>query len=250
MQNVIELTRQLRERHTLMLKIPLKELTIFHPDQEYIDDVQPLTSYLESELNMREIIFSTDETKTAVKYRATADWAVLGKKLRKDLVKVKNGLPNLASEDVKRYVDSGRITVAGVELVAGDLQVARYVDLPSDSTLATNTDNDVVVILDTKIYPELEEEGLARELINRVQQLRKKAGVKATDDVEVFYKLEDEVAGARVVKVIKEHADLIRRTTRSLPVEDSLRKPDAVVILTEEQELGGTKFTLSAVKIS
>lgn len=165
------------------------------------------------------------------------------------MVKVKNALPNLSSEEVKAYIDTGKVSVGGIELVAGDLTVARYVDLPGDSTLATNTDNDVVVLLDTKIYPELEEEGVARELINRVQQLRKKAGVKATDDVEVFYKLEDGAAGAKLVKVIKEHADLIRRTTRSLPVEDALRKPDAVILYQEEQEIGSTKFTLSAVKV-
>ncbi|KAG8843859.1 isoleucine--tRNA ligase [Tulasnella sp. 330] len=249
MQNVIELTRQLRERHTLMLKIPLKDLTIFHPAQQYVDDVGPLASYLESELNIRQVLFSTDEAKSGVKYRATADWPVLGKKLRKDMVKVKNALPNLSSQDVKGYVDTGKIDVGGIELIAGDLSVARYIDLPADSTLATNTDNDVVVLLDTKVYPGLEEEGLARELINRVQQLRKKAGVKTTDDVEVFYKFEDGVDSVRLVKVIRDHADLIRKTTRSLPVEDALRKPDAVVLYHEEQEVGGTKFTLSAVKV-
>jgi len=231
-----------------MLKIPLKQLIVFYPRSEYIADVQPLTSYLQSELNVREVVFLTDESKTGVKYRATADWPVLGKKLRKDMIKVKNALPDLSSDDVKRYLDTGKVTVGGIELVEGDLQVTRYVDLPTDSTLATNSDNDVVVLLDTKIYPELEEEGMARELINRVQQLRKKAGVKATDDVEVYYKLDDKEVGARLVKVIQDHADLIRRTTRSLPVEESLRKPDATILFQEGQEIGSTKFTLSAVK--
>lgn len=250
MQSVIELGRQLRERHTLMLKIPLKELTVFHPDATYIKDIQPLSAYLESELNVRSVVFTSDEEKTNVKYRATADWPVLGKKLRKDMAKVKNGLPNVSSADVKKYVETGTLDVAGVPLVAGDLIVSRFIDLPADTNLATNTDNDVVVLVDIKIYPELEAEGLARELITRVQQLRKKAGVKATDDVEVFYKMVEGTPGAdRLEEVMKVHSDLIRRTTRSLPVQSSLRKADVVVQLEEEQEIGETKFTLSLVKI-
>lgn len=223
-------------------------MIVFHPDESYIQDVQPLTRYLESELNVRQVVFTSDETKTGVKYKATADWPVLGKKLRKDMGKVKNALPTLASEAVKEYATTGKIDVAGIPLSAGDLIVSRFVDLPPDTTLATNTDNDVVILLDTKVYPELEEEGLAREIISRVQQLRKKAGVKATDDVEVFYQFA-EGGGDRLENAMKRHSDLIRRTTRSLPAESSLRKPDAVVQLEEEFEIGETKFKLSCVKI-
>lgn len=225
-------------------------MIVFHPDDAYVQDVQPLVRYLESELNVRQVIFTSDEAKTSVKYKATADWPVLGKKLRKDMGKVKNALPTLSSEAVKEYTTSGKIDVAGIPLVAGDLIVSRFVDLPPDSTLATNTDNEVVVLLDTKVYPELEEEGLAREMISRVQQLRKKAGVKTTDDVEVFYEFTEGTTGVdRLETVMKRHADLIRKTTRSLPVKSSLRKPDAVVQLEEEFEIGETKFKLSCVKI-
>lgn len=199
---------------------------------------------------MRNLVFTSDEAKTGVKYKATADWPVLGKKLRKDMGKVKNGLPGLSSEDVKKYVETGTISVAGVPLVAGDLVVSRYVDLPADNSVATNTDNDVVILLDIKIYPELEEEGLARELISRVQQVRKKSGVKATDDVEIFYTLPADTPGAeKLEKAMKTHADLIRKTTRSLPVEASLKKGDMKPLLEEEQEIGETKFILALVKI-
>ena len=223
---------------------------MFHNTEEYANDVRPLSSYLESELNIREIVFTSDEASTNVKYRATADWPVLGKKLRKDLVKVKNGLPNLSSEEVKTYIETGSISVGGIPLVAGDLTVARYIDIPADSNLATNTDNDVVVILDIKIYPELEGEGLARELINRAQKLRKKAGLKATDDVEIFYNIaQGMVGGDKLEAALKNNADLIRRTVRALPVDASLRKPDAQVLIEEDQEIGETKFVLSLVKI-
>ncbi|KAG8796737.1 isoleucine--tRNA ligase, partial [Serendipita sp. 399] len=87
MQSIIELTRTLREKYQPSLKVPLKELVVFHPEESFFDDVKPLQSYLANELNVREVVFTTDEERTCVKYTATADWPTLGKKLRKDIGK-------------------------------------------------------------------------------------------------------------------------------------------------------------------
>ncbi|EUC58626.1 isoleucyl-tRNA synthetase,cytoplasmic protein, partial [Rhizoctonia solani AG-3 Rhs1AP] len=247
MQSVIELTRTLRERHNRALKTPLKELLVFHPDQEYISDVQSLQRYIESELNIREVIFTSDEARTGVKYRAVADWPVLGRKLRKDMGKVKAGLPNLSSDDVKSYVQTGTVDVAGIKLVAGDLTVQRYVDLPEDGTSATNTDNDVVVVLDIRIHPELEGEGLARELINRVQKLRKKAGLQAVDEVEVYYSFANG-EGQDILKATGEQEEMIQKSIKGLPKDVAGRPKEAAVLIEEEQEIGETKFKLSLVR--
>jgi len=248
MQNVIELARTLRERHTLPLKTPLKSLLVFHQDQQYHDDVKLLQPYLESELNIREINFSSDEERSGVRYRANADWAILGRKLRKELGRVKAGLPLLSSDDVKGYVQNGVVTVDGIELVAGDLTVIRYIELPTDGTLATNTDNDVVIVLDVQIHPELESEGLAREIINRVQKLRKKAGLQATDDVRLFYKFESGI-GEVLREVMTSHAEIISKTVRSVPEEESKKPEGTKVLIAEEQEIGETKFILSLVPV-
>ena len=112
-------------------------------------DVRLLQRYLESELNVRDIVFTSDEKRAGVQYRAVADWAVLGRKLRKDLARVKNGLPSVSSEAVKAYTQTGKLTVDGIELVEGDLTVQRYVELSSEQgTYGSHTDNDVVVLLD------------------------------------------------------------------------------------------------------
>ena len=67
------------------IQTPLKELVVFHSDESYLADVKPLQRYLQSELNVRDVVFTSDESLAGVKYRAVADWAVLGRKLRKDL---------------------------------------------------------------------------------------------------------------------------------------------------------------------
>jgi isoleucyl-tRNA synthetase len=103
---------------------------------------------------------------------AVADWAILGRKLRKDLAKVRAAPPNVSSDDIKKYVKTGKIVVGGIELAEGDLQVQRYIELPAglETQYATHTDNDVVVRLDIKAYPEPTSEWLVREMINRVQK--------------------------------------------------------------------------------
>ncbi|KAI0790616.1 isoleucine-tRNA ligase [Abortiporus biennis] len=249
MQTVIELTRNIRERHNLSLKTPLRELLVFHPDAEYLDDVRSLQRYIQSELNVRDVVFTSDEKLSGVKYRAVADWAVLGRKLRKDLARVKNALPKVSSEEVKEYISTGRITVDGIPLVEGDLTVQRYIELPetSEAQFATHTDNDVVVRLDIQVHPELMGEWLAREMINRVQKLRKKAGLQATDDVDVFYSFESG-SGEEILIALHDYVEVIQKTVRSVPADVSKKTEAHTIIIEEEQEVAEIKFLLSLAK--
>ena len=265
MQAVIDLTRYIREKNNLSLKVsfihhhivtitnhrkqtPLRELLIFHPEEQYIADVKSLQRYVQSELNVRDVVFTTDEASSGIRYQAVADWAILGRKLRKDLGRVKNALPKVSSEEVKAYIDSGKLTVDGIELVKGDLTVQRYLEIPpaSEGQYATHTDGDVVVRLDIQVHPELMGEWLAREVINRVQKLRKKAGLQATDDVNVYYRFE-EGSGAELQDALNSHAEVIQKTIRSVPADMNSRNGGDVVI-EEEQEVADVKFMLSLVR--
>ncbi|KAF9482183.1 hypothetical protein BDN70DRAFT_875487 [Pholiota conissans] len=251
MQAVIDLTRNVRERHNLSLKVPLNELLVFHPDPQYLADIKPLQRYIESELNIRDVVFTSDEGLSGVKYRAVADWAVLGKKLRKDLARVRNALPGVSSDEVKGYIANGKITVDGIKLVEGDLTVQRYLEPPpaGEGQYATNTDNDVVIRLDIQVHPHLQGEWLARELTNRVQKLRKKAGLQATDDVHVFYYFE-EGSGTDLITAIQENTVIITKTVGSLPVDVKEKRESIVVFIEEEQEIDDTKFVIYLARTS
>jgi len=223
-------------------------LLVFHADAEWLDDAKSLQRYIQSELNVRDVIFTSDEALSGVRYKAVADWSVLGRKLRKDLAKVKDALPAVPSGDVKQYTETGKLTVGGIELVEGDLTVQRYIELPSDSQsrFATQTDNDVVVRLDIQAYPELTAEWLVRELINRVQKLRKKAGLQATDDVEVFYRFE-EGHGTELLAAMKLHSEVLQKTVRNVPIDAKERKEGKKLLIEEEQDVADVKFMLSLV---
>jgi isoleucyl-tRNA synthetase len=223
----------------------LKELLVFHTDDQYLADVKPLVQYIQSELNVRDVVFTSDEGLSGVRYRAVADWGVLGRKLRKDLGRVKNALPAVSSDDIKAYMDTGKITVDGIELIAGDLTVQRYLELPptAEGQYATHTDNNVVVRLDIQVHPDLVGEWLARELTNRIQKLRKKAGLQATDDVNVYFKFLER-NGGELLAAMKEHAEIIERTVRNVPRGAEERQEGKMVLIEEEQEVNDVKFIL------
>lgn len=221
-------------------------MIIYHSDEQYLADVKPLQRYIESELNVRDIEFTSDEKRAGVRYRAVADWPVLGRKLRKDLGRVKKALPDVPSDAVKEYMDAGKLTVDGIELVAGDLTVQRYVELEaSQGNYGNHTDNDVVVLLDIQVHSELKTEWLSREVINRVQKLRKKAGLQAVDDVDVFYSFE-EGSGSDILEALQAHSDAIQKTVRSVP-KDVRERQGGRLLIEEEQEVTETKFMLSLV---
>jgi len=145
------------------------------------------------------------KAKYNVQYSATADWPTLGKKLKKDALKVKKALPSLSSDDVKKLVKRG---------------------LPGDEAskgMETNIDNDVLIILDANLYPELAREGLAREIVNLVQRLRK-AGLVPTDDVKMEYRVLSDPDDVAMAEVFNSQANSI---------EKALRRPVDKHIVTE-----------------
>jgi isoleucyl-tRNA synthetase len=251
MQKVIELARVSRERRTIGLKQPLKTLVVIHHDPQYLEDIKSLEGYITEELNVRDLVLSSDEAKFNVQYSVTADWPVLGKKLKKDMVRVKKALPGLKSEQVQAYVQDKFILVDGIRLEEGDLVVRRGVkEGESSKNLEINTDRDVLTILDTELHPELAQEGLAREIINRVQRLRKKAGLQPTDDVRMEYRVVSDPDKVGLEEMF---------TTQSAAFEKALRRPlDKVgeeeprtesVIAEEEHEVQQATCVLRLLKL-
>ncbi|EXJ57380.1 isoleucyl-tRNA synthetase [Cladophialophora yegresii CBS 114405] len=260
MQKVIELARQSRERRTIGLKTPLMTLVVIHKDQQYLDDVKSLEGYITEELNVRDLVLSSDEEKYNVQYSVTADWPVLGKKLKKDMQKVKKALPDVTSDGCKTYLSEGKLQVAGIELVEGDLVVRRSLkESETSKDQETNTDNDVLTILDVAIHPQLAQEGLAREIINRVQQLRKKANLKPTDDVKMEYKVQDDPDQVGLEEVFETQASYIEKALRR-PVDKHVvtemdgviangEKKEEDIIVEEVQEVNKATFLLRLLKL-
>ena len=250
MQTVIDLGRVSRERRTIGLKTPLKTMVVIHTDPQYLEDIKSLENYILEELNIRDLILSSDEAKYNVLYSVTADWPVLGKKLKKDMVRVKKALPGLTSDQVQGYVKDKYILVDGIRLEEGDLVVRRNLkEDDSSQYMETNTDKDVLTILDAEIHPELAEEGIAREIINRVQRLRKKVGLQPTDDIKMEYQVSSDPEQIGLENAFTSQASAFEKALRRpLEKRQAEAAPDAV-IAEEDQEVQQATFSLRLLRL-
>lgn len=249
MQKVIELARVSRERRSIGLKTPLKTLVVLHHDQQYLDDAKSLENYITEELNVRDLVLTSDEGKYGVQYSVTADWPVLGKKLKKDMARVKKALPSLTSEQCQGYVRDKEILVDGIKLEEGDLVVRRGVKEDETSkTWETNTDSDVLTLLDVHIYEGLAQEGLAREVINRVQKLRKKAGLQQTDDVKMEYRMLSDPDSIGLEDVLVTQSAAFEKVLRR-PLEKHVVGVTGEAIAEEEQEIQKATWILRLLKL-
>uniref|UniRef100_A0A7S3R0N5 isoleucine--tRNA ligase n=2 Tax=Dunaliella tertiolecta TaxID=3047 RepID=A0A7S3R0N5_DUNTE len=190
MQAVIELGRKIRERGLKPIKTPLRKLVVVHPDTEFLSDVQgELLEYVTSELNVREVECCADPLKYAT-LRAEPDFQALGKRLGPAMKAVCTEVKAMSSEAVLAMQEAGFVEVAGLRLEASDIKVKRDYRTPEGmnaSEVDADSDGDVLAVLDLRVDSELTSAGLAREVVNRFQKLRKKAGVTPLDPVEFFY---------------------------------------------------------------
>ncbi|KAJ3008171.1 isoleucine--tRNA ligase [Thoreauomyces humboldtii] len=246
MQGVIELGRYIRDQKTLPLKTPLRELVIVNPDPQFHADIKALESYITEELNIRTVTVTAEEEKYGIKYKILPDWKILGGKLKKELPKVKNGVAGVSQEDIKKYVSTNKIVIGGIELVEGDATVARFFD-DASSTWHAHSTNDILVLLDTAMDQSLINEGVAREIINRVQRGRKEAKLQPTDDILYFVEMKED-PNEELAKVFADQADFLLKSLKQSVQKVADRPANAEVIFEAEQEVQNSKFLLSFIK--
>ncbi|KAI8462538.1 MAG: hypothetical protein J3K34DRAFT_182080 [Monoraphidium minutum] len=251
MQRVIELGRVIRERQNRPLKAPLARLVVVHADPEFLADIEgDLREYVESELNVRSVETCGDPL-TYASLRAEPDWQVLGKRLGKDMGKVAAAIRGMGAAELMAYEKAGSISLEGHELGAGDIRVLHDFKAPEGvaaEDIDAAGDGEVLAVLDLRSDPSLIEAGMARELVNRFQRLRKKAGLTVTDAVELYYEQLPSPpsaaggGGGEAVTVrglIERQGEYLRGSLGSLPLPLG-DKPDAsAVIAREETTVGG-----------
>ncbi|KAH6697582.1 isoleucyl-tRNA synthetase [Plectosphaerella plurivora] len=254
MQKVILLGRTARERRTISLKTPLKSLVVVS-DEQHLSDIDTLLVYVKGELNVQEVVLSSDEAKYNIILEAKVDWPTLGKKLKKEVQKVRKALPTLTQEQLRQYQKDKTMTVDGIVLEASDLEIVRVLaKTEGESTeqpkLEPAFSNDVIILLDTDVSDQdLVFEGLAREMINRVQKLRKKANLVATDDVHMQYSVLANPENVNIDSVLESKDELFVNALRGKlePLADATSGDK--LIAEEESSIGELRLMLRLARI-
>ncbi|KAK9826356.1 hypothetical protein WJX81_001579 [Elliptochloris bilobata] len=191
MRCVIELARNIRDRHNKPLKQPLRRVIISHEDAALLSSLAgELREYVLQEANVCEVEICADPLEYA-SVRAEPNYQVLGKKVGKALAKVKAALTAMTPAEIAAFERNGGAEVAGERLTTDDVRVVREFRLPegisaADLDAASDPQSGLLVVLDLRPDDSLQVAGLAREVTNRIQKLRKHAGLVASEPVEVW----------------------------------------------------------------
>jgi isoleucyl-tRNA synthetase len=244
MQTVVELGRQAREKAKITFRIPIPDVTIVNDDSVVLDDCRKLEEYIKSELNTRKL---TVESKAAdyVNLKLVPDRRALGKRLGKTINPVLKFINSMTAEQVKKFQADGKVDVdvdgKTITVSAEEVSIAR--EFTGDTkTLEAQSSGSTLLIMSKKIDKDCKREGLAREAMSVVQQLRKKGGLNAEDEVQAWYTLDGAVAEMEAVLTGK--ADFIKNGIRVslLPYCDEAKSKKQII--NETIELEGAKVTI------
>jgi isoleucyl-tRNA synthetase len=194
-QRAVSMGHNLRKEHKIKVRQPLKCANIITSDRQALEALKLQKALIEEELNVKEAAFFEDES-AFVQIKIVPNYRTLGKKVGKLMNQVKERVEHLDAKALSRLQKEGSVTLEigeeKIVLTEEDLQVKREV-LEGKVAL---TLNDLTVTLETALTQELILEGFAREMINKINTMRKTEGFEITDRIVVKMKTTDLVKTA------------------------------------------------------
>ncbi|MGB5434030.1 MAG: isoleucine--tRNA ligase [Acidimicrobiia bacterium] len=175
---VVNLGRGLRKRNDLRVRQPLGLVTIVSRDPRVAAAIETHRDLISEELNVHRVEVHDDESDLVV-LSAKADFKRLGPKLGKDTGAVAGEIAALNHSSIAALLEGGELAIRGTAVTADDIVVSRT---PREGTVVASEES-ITVALDTTLTDELRTEGVARELVNRIQSLRRSDGLDVTDRI-------------------------------------------------------------------
>ena len=160
---------------------------------------------IEDELNVKEVVFK-DDIADFISYSFKPQMRTVGPKYGKLLNKIKTVLSELDGNKAMAELKSTgelKLDIDGEEIVL--LEEDLLIDMAQMEGYVSESDHTITVVLDTNLTPELIEEGFVRELVSKIQTMRKEAGFEVMDKIHVYAKDND-----KIVDIMKNHGDEIK----------------------------------------
>jgi isoleucyl-tRNA synthetase len=179
-RDVVGLGLVIREREKIGVRRPLAKVTVASTHASAREAVAQFIEAITGELNVKEVSVLEDDS-ALCKINAKPNFRTLGKRLGPKLKAVQSGLAALTAADFQRLETEGKLELEGEVLTKEDILLTRE----NAGGGAVESQNGITVLLDTKITPELHAEGIARELVNRIQNLRKAADLDVSQRIRL-----------------------------------------------------------------
>ncbi len=201
-QRISSLVLSLRKKENLRVRQPLQKILLPVLDTAFQEQVQAVEDLILSEVNVKEFEYVSDAS-GIIKKKAIPNFKTLGKRLGKQMKAGKAAIEAFTNEDIATLEKQGSYTLdldgSPFELTTEDIQI-KTEDIEG---WMVASDAEITVALDVNLTPALEAEGMARELVNRIQNLRKEEDLAVTDRIALT--LENHAAIQDALKHFKDY---------------------------------------------
>lgn len=183
-QTISSLVLSIRQKEKIKVRQPLQRIMVPVLDEKQKNEIEAVADLIKSEVNVKEIELLDDASGILVK-QIKPNFKVLGPKYGKDMKLIANAVRELDQDDIQKIEQNGEIIIA-IENKSINLQLQDVEILSQDieGWLVASSGN-LTVALDVTISEDLRKEGIARELVNRIQNLRKESGFEVTDKIDI-----------------------------------------------------------------
>ena len=183
-QTISSLVLSLRKKEMIKVRQPLQKVMIPILDEQQRHEIEAVSDLIKAEVNVKEIVLLDDASGVLVK-QIKPNFKALGPRFGKDMGLIAKEIQSFSQEQINTLDRQGSFTLVlsgnSITLSLDDVEISSQ-DIPG--WLVANA-NGITVALDIKITEDLRMEGIARELVNRIQNIRKDSGFEVTDKIEV-----------------------------------------------------------------
>jgi isoleucyl-tRNA synthetase len=238
---IVSLVRAMRMRSTLKVRQPLKRIILPVANDRQRQEIAQMQEMILDEINVKQIEFVGDDS-AIVRKKAKPNFKTLGPKFGKNVQAIAARirectaaeLTTLEREGTLRLFSNGtefEVSKDDVEILHDDVQ-----------GWLVESDGTVTVALDTELNEELIEEGFAREFVNRVQNMRKEAGLEVTDRITIYHRSTE-----RLAKALERTAAYIRQETLAVGLIAPTANADKRLVF-HEVDINGERTQIAIEK--
>ncbi|WP_291870170.1 isoleucine--tRNA ligase [Maribacter sp.] len=183
-QTISSLVLSIRQKEKIKVRQPLQKIMVPVLDEKQKQEIEAVADLIKSEVNVKEIELLDDASGILVK-QIKPNFKVLGPKYGKEMKQIAQAVMGLNQEDIQEMEQNGELSITienkNINLQLQDVEISSQ-DIEG---WLVATSGKLTVALDVTINEELRKEGIARELINRIQNIRKESGFEVTDKIDV-----------------------------------------------------------------
>ncbi|MGG5209655.1 isoleucine--tRNA ligase [Chryseobacterium sp. MIQD13] len=181
-QNITSMVFSLRKKENVKVRQPLQKVLVPVLDSKTEEQILAVAELIKQEVNVKELqLINAEEASHLIVKQIKPNFKALGPKLGKDMKTVGGAIADFNAEQIASLEKEGKIDIQGYEITLDDVEISTK-DIPG---WTVTSDGKTTVALDLTLTDELKSEGIAREFINRIQNLRKEKDFELTDRIKI-----------------------------------------------------------------